>query len=289
MNGTKRSLFAMFAAIMLGQISIARAQSPGAGVPDASNSLAFDWQNAHVFVGVRLWFTQWDVPYVSVVPALNPLNPQLQALQTVTTTSISNTKLIPMPTVGVSAGKWLISATYAPSTSYDCRCVLGNVDRREFDVNLGYEVVPRLYVSVGYKEGRQSQLAPGAASEVKIKGLLLGATASAPLTDTLALYGNAAYGFARFRSDLPDPDGRSHLDGGYQIGEVGLSWRVGQLLGSPLQNTSIALGYRFQSFLVNDTPSVVFAPSSPDTALAVQRRDVRSNTSGPVVTLIAFF
>jgi len=188
-----------------------------------------------------------------------------------------------MPTVGLTVGKWFLAATVAPSTSYDCRCELGSVDRREFDVSLGYEILPRLYLSLGYKEGRQSKIVnTPESSEAKAQALLIGAQASANLTDTISLYGNAAYGFTQYRSDLPDPDNRSHYDGGYQIGEVGLSWRFGQLLGNAFQNASVALGYRFQSLLVNDTPNRGADGS-------VQRTDLRSNTSGPVVTLVAFF
>jgi hypothetical protein len=245
----------------------------------------FDWQNVHFFAGVRLWVSQWDVPHIEVRPTA------VGTFDLVTVTSASSTELVPMPTLGVSAGKWLLSATFAPSTSYDCRCSAGEVDRHEFDVNLGYEVLPRLYLSVGYKDAKQNKLADlPSSSAVKVKALLIGANASAPLTDTLSLYGNAAYGFSRQRSDLGDPEGHSRYDGGYQIGEVGLTWRFGPLLGATWQNTSLALGYRFQSLLVRDLPvAEVLTPDIAATPVSVRRSDVRTNTSGPVVTLIAFF
>jgi len=287
MKVSKRWSIAISAVTIFGLQVNALAQSPGAGTPESSSSLTADWQNARFFVGLRLWVTQWDVPFVSVVPVQFGGIP---ALQGTPTTSASNTKVMPMPTVGVSAGKWLLASTFAPTTSYDCRCTLGDVDRREFDVNLGYEVIPRLYVSLGYKEAEQKKFAPDflGPSDVKIKAVLVGANASAQLTETVSLYGNAAYGFARYSSDLPDPEGHSHYDGSYQIGEIGLSWRVGQFLGSPFQNTSVALGYRFQSLLVEDIP-VTTVSVQDNSVLAFERKDLRTNTSGPVITFIAYF
>jgi hypothetical protein len=291
MKVNKRWSLALCASVVFGFQANAWAQSPGAGAPEPSSNLTADWQNARFFVGLRLWVTQWDVPYVAVRPASNPIHPDRPAFDFYTATSTSDTKLVPMPTVGVYAGKWLLAATLAPTTSYDCHCSLGDVDRREFDVNLGYEVVPRLFLSVGYKEATQSKLADvDQSSEVKVKAILLGANASVPLTDTLSLYGNAAYGFVRYNSDLRDPAGHSHYDGSYQIGEVGLSWRVGQFLGNAFQNTSVALGYRFQSLRVEDTPVTTSETLSfNSTPIGVAREDLRTNTSGPVITLIAYF
>jgi hypothetical protein len=282
MNRTRGLLLALSVAGVVGfHASPANAQSSGAGTPETTALAGLDWQNAHVFVGVRLWATQWDVPFASFTPTG-------EGTQVDIVRSLSNTKIVPMPTVGVAAGKWLLAATLAPTTSYDCRCALGSVDRREFDINLGYEVLPRLYLSMGYKEAKQDKFVPDTPSEVKIKALLLGANASAPLTDTVTLYGNAAYGFARYRSEATDPEGRSDYDGEYEIGEVGVSWRFGEMLGPTWRNTSVALGYRFQSFVAKDaTVSAVIGTTG--TTTSATRGDFRSNTSGPVVTLIAFF
>ena len=41
-------------------------------------------------------------------------------------------------------------------------------------------------------------------SSATVQGLLLGASANAPLAENLSLYGNVAYGFAREKTDIPD-------------------------------------------------------------------------------------
>ena len=77
--------------------------------------------------------------------------------------------------------------------------VLGTVARDEYDVTLGYAVAPSLILSVGYKHGFQNKLSGQISPGANVDGVLLGASASAPIVNNLSLCGKT---LARRPTDL---------------------------------------------------------------------------------------
>jgi hypothetical protein len=261
-------------------------QSPGAGSePIAGPAGAFT-----LFAGVKLWATQWDVVNAQNLYVIPNLAAPNVIVQPTISKSVSKTEFVPIALIGVRVGDFVGSANYFPRTTYDSRDPsLGNVDRDEFDVTLGYAVVPNLVVSVVYKHASvnkiSSQFSP---SGLKIDAILVGASGSAVLIDKWSLYGNVAYGFARQKNDFLDFAGDDTYSGRYRIGEVGLSYRAYTSEQGMLKTLSISLGYRAQIY----TTKSVFQPVvTPDFSVVIDPRkvDVQSTTNGFVLGIQAAF
>jgi outer membrane protein with beta-barrel domain len=260
---------------------------PPGNAPVGATGEASD-DGVHFFAGVRVWANRWEVPYFETTPVLVGGAP---ALRTENKTRTSGTEIVPMPTIGLTAGKWFGAATMFPRTGYDTKGALtGDVKRKEFDVNVGYAVLPRLSISLGYKEGSQdrlsSQITP---SGIKVRGVLLGVSGSAPLNDRLSLYGNFAYGVTRNKTDVPDAAGKTRYNGDYQIAELGLSYSFGSFGQRMLQNISISAGYRFQLLTTKGITGGTTTAVAPFTLISTQNVDARTYTAGPIVALIASF
>jgi len=150
----------------------------------------------HFIAGVRVWANRWQFGYLEASPILVNGAP---AVRQEAKTRTSSTEFVPMPTVGIVAGRWSAAATFFPETSYDSKGALNqNIGRHEFDFNVGYSVLPGLSLSLGYHEGVQdilsSQFFP---SREKIRGIVLGISGNAPINDRLSIYGNYGYGWTR--------------------------------------------------------------------------------------------
>jgi hypothetical protein len=241
-----------------------------------------------VSVGVRTWINKWEVPFIEFTPTLVNGVP---VLRSDAKTRLSGTEVVPMPTIGVNYGRWFLGATYFPETSYDTKGGLRTeVQRKELDINLGYALLPGLSVSVGYKRAEQDRLTDDPVpSGIKVNGVLIGLSGTAPLKGALSLYGNAAYGFARQKTDAPDASGSTRFDADYQIGEVGLRYALGSFGQRFLSNVVISVGYRYQLFTSHDVALSTTSLVGPPTVLAIEKRDLRTYTTGPVIALVAYF
>ena len=240
----------------------------------------------HVYAGVRTWINRWEVGFLETTPTIVNGAP---ALRSEIKQRTSGTEIVPMPTAGITYGPWSLSATYFPKTSYDAGGGFTDVDRKEYDINLGYAVLPSLTLSVGYKEAKQSRLSSQISpSGAKVRGVIVGLSGSAQLHNRLSLYGNFAYGWANEKTDFPDARGETKFDGDYQIGELGLSYSLGSF-GQFLQNIVISAGYRFQVFTARGIATATTTAAPPFTVLSTDERKVRTYTTGPTVALIAFF
>jgi hypothetical protein len=270
-------------------------QTPGAGAeaPPATTSVAVS--GATFFAGVRLWANRFDVPALQsdvVVQA-----PGVLVRQTSVTNNTSDTEFVPMPVIGFRIDRFVASASYFPRTSYDGGEVLGTVKRDEFDVSIGYSVLPSLVVSIGYKRGTQDKLIGQAdpvtgeipPSGVTSEGILLGASASLPIAGRLFLYGNAAYGIGRNKYDFADAEGKSRRDADYRIGEIGVSYVAYEgAPDSPVKSLLVSFGYRAQVLTTKDVALGTFAfPSNQP--LSIQKKDVRTTTDGFVLGVVGVF
>lgn len=185
--------------------------------------------NVSVFAGLRLWANQWDVPILIREAFLaDPTNPQSLMLRDLLASHTSTYQISPMPFLAVRYGDVLASLNYLPKTKYDMGSSLSeDVERDELDINVGYYVHPRVVLSLGYKQGTQSKLTDLVSeSEMKVRGLLVGASFNSPLSGPFALYGNVAYGITRTTSDeFKQPSGGG-IDGTYKVAELGVSYSL---------------------------------------------------------------
>ena len=146
-------------------------------------------------------------------------------------------------------------------------------------------------LSVGYKQATQSKLsAQISPSDAKVKGVLLGASASAPLVGKLFLYGNAAYGFAREKTAFLDASGNDSFSGSYRIGEVGVTYPLyDNAQGSGLKNVVVTFGYRAQNFTTKSVALGTFALTAPPTLIGTQSKDVSTSTDGFILGIVGSF
>jgi hypothetical protein len=248
---------------------------------------------ATVFGGLRLWENQWDIvslQRIAVIP--NPASPTTVVLQDVVVKDLSKTAVVPIPFVGVRAGNFLGFAAYFPRTGYNSQNpLLGTVDRDEFDVTAGYAVAPSLVVSVGYKYAFVSKLSGQVIpSSAKIKGVLIGASGSAPLIGKLSLYGNVAYGFGREKADLAQANGSTSASGNYAIGEVGVSYVIYEAAESRvLKDVSVTFGYRAQNYTSKGVVLGTFTVGPPSILIDTQSKNISSTTNGFVVGIAGSF
>ncbi len=83
--------------------------------------------------------------------------------------------------------------------------------RKEYDINIGYYILPTLVISLGYKRADIDRASDLIASSYKLKGLLAGVSGSAPIADRLSLYGSFAYGLARETTESALPNEKTNL------------------------------------------------------------------------------
>jgi hypothetical protein len=258
-----------------------------------------DSRATRVFVAQRLWAANWDTPLLDariVVP--DPANPapviQMASIQTP-----AEMKVLPITVLGASRGNFTASASVSPSTSFGLEDAAGgSVSRQEYDLSIGYRIAPGLLASLIYKGGKTSEVTTQAASTLvgargdqKLRGVLVGFTASAPLAERLSLYGNAAYGRGRstitFNSPTV-PDSKNDLD--YTIAEVGLAYSLGAPSAVPAVNSiSLQVGYRSQIVAVRGVELATYSATPTPQQLAVNKRKIQSNTHGLVIGLIVLF
>jgi len=147
-------------------------------------------------------------------------------------------------------------------------------ERSEWDINVGYYLLPTLAVTAGYKRIKRqvsmdiqddfsltlfnqagqtatvdvNKLKQELLAEKKTDGLMLSIASVVPLQDRFGLYGSFAYGWLKTKS------GGESVDSKYKLGELGLlySHRFDRM--PALNAASAYLGYRFQ--FLNDDFSV---------------------------------
>ena len=241
-----------------------------------------------VAVGLKLWINEWNTwrtPNLTIA-GLTPL----RGANVSTLTSDSHGEVSPIPSLTVRYKDFFLSGSYLTQTDYSFPEQTDKVDfqnsaitfgyklagsRKEWDVILGYQILPGLALTTGYKEINQafyqegcaasfagaSQNCPQTASGNKLLdarvtygGPTLGITGSAALDRErfpgLGVYGSFAYGWlgANYtRSGAAQSVG----DVDYYVGELGFTYT--HLLKEmpvylPLSSATAYAGYRYQSY-----------------------------------------
>jgi hypothetical protein len=182
-----------------------------------------------VSLGVRAWYTQW-----STFSYLTDAN----GVDNIALTQVSaGDKLALVPVLSARYGNFVGSMSMLPATRFNF-VDGGSGTRREYDLNLGYTVLPGLNLTLGYKKVSQRdgeyRYEPG--------GVVLGLSGSAPLASGFALYGSLAVG--KLKTPQSGGDKVVKFDADYRLTEVGLAYALVGGQASP--RWTLSAGYRMQ-------------------------------------------
>lgn len=182
-----------------------------------------------VSVGVRAWYTQWST-FSYLVDANGVDNLALTQVS-------AGDKLAVVPLLSVRYGNFVGSMSLLPTTRFSF-VDGGSGTRREYDLNVGYTVLPGLNLTLGYKKlsqrGGEYRYEPG--------GLVLGLSGSAPLAQGFALYGSLAFG--KLKTPQSGGDKVVKFEADYRLTEVGLAYALAGAQASP--RWTFSAGYRMQ-------------------------------------------
>ncbi|MGH9576251.1 MAG: hypothetical protein ACRD3R_02355 [Terriglobales bacterium] len=187
-----------------------------------------------VTMGLKAWNTEWTTWFIENLNLA--VGDSSVSTSAVTNQSASRENVL-IPSIAVRYGNWFASGSFFIKKSFSF-----GLERREYDVNLGYAVLPGLAMSVGYKDLRYEGTTNS--YQYEAKGLTVGVNGSAPINSNVSIYGALAYG----RPDVRDNAGRngvSKRSGDYLLSEVGLAFPLGRMSES-LRSTVMTAGYRYQ-------------------------------------------
>jgi hypothetical protein len=182
-----------------------------------------------VTVGLKVWGNNWS----SWNPEYDHSTPQNPIVQ-----NIEQNGTVVIPSLSVRYKDFLVAGSYFAKHTYNFGTAFGDVPRQEYDVGVGYYVLPTLAIIGGYKQVEQTF----ANGTYKFTGPILGFSGSAPLTGGFSLYGTAAFG----PMDLKEPNGAKRSSD-YRLGEVGVAYVFDAVGG--MKAVIGTIGYRSQAIL----------------------------------------
>jgi len=222
----------------------------------SSNALAFE--DLKFTLGVKSWVAQWD----TFTASQNNIQELKKAEESIL-----------IPTATIKYKKLFLSSSYykqdgfafEPTTFYWYTGTVientyaANAERSEFDVTLGYRIIPQVALSIGYKKiditgnyevNSYGVAAPGVRGPFisqttgtfvdNFTGAYLGANFASAFNRYLAGYGTFAYGILD-EEYTDSADGFSNSDEtSYISAEVGLAYM-------PAKWVNFTLAYRFQT------------------------------------------
>lgn len=258
------------------QNAVQTSLAPGSQGQESSGRSHFG-KNWTVMLGLKIWPNKWDLP-VELFGYDN---------KTYIHEFESGAELTYIPAVLIRYRNFFIGGSYLSETDYDfvnqnysnwgvednILYITGTTisvsgSRKEWDLNLGYFLLPNLAISIGYKnldrdldiffisEGYSSD---GSQTDEIIDDVfeasyplsayapIVGLSASTPLVNRLNLYGNMAYGLLDGDAEYNYEGGKNELtlDGEYVFAELGLSYTI-LLKRKSASAVTFNIGYRFQ-------------------------------------------
>jgi hypothetical protein len=171
----------------------------------------------------------------------------------------------PIPVISAKYHELFVSASYFVRTDYDFPTLNPDVDRYEWDVAVGYYVLPPyLALTVGFKEINQKF----GGAEFEINGPTVGFAGAVPMKWGFSLYSSFAYGFLKMESELfesragmpalpvvPGTPGDDDRDAAYWLVEAGVAYTQ-NLQNLPvnllLSSATFYAGYRHQQVETDD-------------------------------------
>ena len=230
-------------------LAVAALLSPLASTAQTSDN--FLPEDVRATVGVRLWTTDWSSWFGDGSRYLHA--------------GIETTVI---PVASVRYKNFLMSGSYLLQKDFQFPPESGSaiIDRKEYDVNVGYFLLPGLAVSLGYKAVEYE----GGGYEFSAKGVTFGVSGSAAIAPWTSLYGNLAVG----RPKINDTQyAFSNARGKYLLTEFGLAFPLGQMSNS-LNGFVVTAGYRYQRIGAFPNGPAGFPP-----------RELFETTQGPVLGL----
>jgi len=211
------------------------------------------------------------------IPGVNP----------VATHGSSGTEISYLPSIAVRYGRFVATGSAQPTTTYETSSTeiagIARTKRKEWDLSIGYAILPSVVLSVGWKEislgttltttipTNQTPLSQ------KFSGAFVGLSASAPLNDQWSLYGAFAYG--RPQNKLGGTKVGDGTD--YISTEFGVQYALRNLSAS-LDRATLIIGYRSQSSRTKDVPYsfIGINPQTGAAGLQNGKQSARSSMDG---------
>jgi hypothetical protein len=198
-------------------------------VSSGSAALAQD-TGLTVSVGARAWNMEWTTFSYLTDPDDEETNIALTQVS-------AKDKLLLVPVISARYGNWVGSMSVMPSTRFHFHDG-GSGTRREFDINVGYSVLPGLNLTLGYKKVSQRD------GDVRYepKGPVLGVSGSAPLASGFSLYGS--FGLGKLKTPQSGGDNVVKFKADYRLTEIGVAYA---LAGEQMwPRWTFSAGYRIQ-------------------------------------------
>ena len=202
-----------------------------------------------VSVGARAWFTEWTTFSYLTDEAVPPNRLGLVEIS-------ADPEVAFIPLLSARYGKFMASVSGITSTDYTHKD--GNEgSREEFDINVGYYVLPTVAITAGYKKVQQTgeDDSPDGVGIYRPSGLVVGISGSAPIHGPWSLYGNLSLG----KLETPSGD-EIDFDMDYRLTEIGIAYTM-QGKSKPKHWTFTA-GYRMQ--VMNSKDAFEAAEGSQD-------------------------
>lgn len=190
-------------------------------------ALAQDAGGIAVTAGVRSWLASWTT-FTYLPPAYNQVGPVA-----------SRTRLVLLPAVAVRMGDFSLLLSGMPSTTFDTPS--STASRQEYDLAIGWSVIPGITLTGGYKQMQQRE------GQVRYepKGPVIGFNGNATLNGPLSLYGQLALG--RLSSNGNAGPNSVQFDARYNVSELGLAYTV--VGGAWVRRWNFTVGYRSQQLV----------------------------------------
>lgn len=173
--------------------------------------------------GLKAWSAEWTTFGYTVVGGTS-----------VVTQVPAQTKTVLIPSFGVRFRDFVVSASGYDASGYTFGSSGERANRKEWDVNAGYYVLPGLAATLGYKRYGQS-----AGLNYEVGGPTVGFSAAAPLGAGFSAYGSL--GLGRLKS-VGSSDVK--FDTTYRLTETGAAYSMDA--GGFVRTLSFTLGYRMQ-------------------------------------------
>lgn len=220
-------------------------------------ALAQEDTGLSVSVGARAWYMQWST--------FSYLTDESGTTNIALTQVSAERKLVLVPVISARYGNFVGSINVFPSTQFHF-VDGGSGKRSEFDLILGYSVLPGLNLNLGYKKVSQRD------GDVRYEpaGPVFGLNGSAPLANGFSLYGSLAAG--RLKTPQSGGDNVVKFKADYRLTEVGLAYALAGEQVSP--RWTFTAGYRIQVLISKE---------------AFGKQDGRDTTEGFAVGVIATF